>query len=395
MGIICTGKVSTFLVLWYYFAVVWQRQAKAYQDKTHLFDVVSVEASHLRQWTAKQRQRQHQADEFFISHYIKGVYKVMTDSRKIGKNANDIYNADYPELEWIVQGLLPIGMAIIGGRPKTGKSWITMQVAQSSGDSKLDFLGKQVRQGRVLYFALEDNHRRLKYRMEKQGWTEKSRKNVNFVTLDEFSREIGFLHLKDNAKKLYSYVEKGKYSFVVIDPFNVAFMGLQNIDNNTVVTNVLKPLHAYSLSNNVLTYLIDHHNKSSSGKDGNQSPIDNILGSTAKSSITDTALGVYKIGKGKLRFMAVGRDFEEVDMKIIADDHMHYCYDGIGELTDKEQDVFELLVAASTELKLAKIAEFLGIPESRASERLSKLRQLGFAEKTDNGFVYVKNGKVH
>jgi hypothetical protein len=315
-------------------------------------------------------------------------------SSKIGKNANDIYNADYPDLDWIVQDLLPVGMSMLGGRPKAGKSWITMQIAQAMGD-RMDFMGKEVTHGKVLYFSLEDNHRRLKRRMEIQKWSEKSRKNVQFVMLDEFAKDIGFLHKNDNAKKLYSFVEKGKYKLIVIDSFNVAFMGLQNIDSNTLITTVLKPLHGYSLSNNVLTHLIDHHNKSSVGKDASQSPIDNILGSTAKSSITDTALGVYKIGKGKLRFMAVGRDFEEVDFKVCADECMHYEYDGIGEMTDKEQDVFELLVASQSELKLAKIAEFLGIPESRASERLSKLRQLGYAEKTDNGFAYVKNGKVH
>lgn len=318
----------------------------------------------------------------------------MTETKKLGKNANDIYNANYPELEWIVQGLLPIGMAIIGGRPKVGKSWISMQIAQAMGD-KIDVLGREVSRGKVLYFALEDNARRLKKRMELQGWSEKSRKNVNFVLLDEFVRDIGFLHVNDNAKKLYSFVENGKYKMTMIDSFNVAFMGLQNIDSNTQVTKVLKPLHGYSLENNILTYLIDHHNKLSTGKDASQSPIDNILGSTAKSSVTDTALGVYKIGKGKLRFMATGRDFEDVDMKIIADECMHYQYDGIGELSDKEQDVFELLVAAQTELKLAKIAEFLGIPESRASERLSKLRQLGFADNNNNGFFYTKNGKVN
>jgi len=93
--------------------------------------------------------------------------------------------------------------------------------------------------------------------------------------------------------------------------------------------------------------------------------------------------------------MATGRDFEDVDMKIIANEHMHYQYDGLGELTDKEQDVFELLIAAQSEVKLSRIAEFLGIPESRASERLSKLRQLGYADKTENGFIFTKNGKIH
>ena len=315
-------------------------------------------------------------------------------SKKIttGKNANEIYKTEYPDLEWIIEGIAPTGGAILGARPKTGKSWLTMQAAQAMGDN-IKVFGRDTAKGRVLYLALEDNERRLKERMKIQGWSERSRKNVDFVTMNDFKRDIDFLHKPGSAKRLAAIVEKGKYKLVVIDSFNVAFMGLQNIDNNTVVTTAMKPLHNYSLQANILILIIDHHNKSSSGNGGIQSPIDNILGSTAKTSISDTSLGMYKIQKGVCRFMAVGRDFEEVDIKIATDHKMLWQYEGHGKVTDKENDVLSIFSQTHAEMQLKEIAEALGIQKSRASERLSKLMDIGIVDKSKFGHYYLKNGK--
>lgn len=318
----------------------------------------------------------------------------MTTSKRIGKNANEIYSTEYPDIAWIIPDLLPSGMAILGGRPKAGKSWLTMQIAQAMGSGDCVF-GKQVSSGRVLYLALEDGERRLKQRMKMQGWNEKSRKNVDFLTIETFIKEIGFLHVNDNAKKLYSIAEKGKYKFIVVDSFNVAFMGLKNADDSPLVTNALKPLQSYSLDANVLTLIIDHHNKQSTMSNDNQNPINNITGSTAKSSITDTAIGVYKTAKGKLRLMATGRDFEDIDIKICTDEHMHWQYEGEGKVTEKEQDVLDVIVSLGEAVRLAEVANKLNIPESRASERLKKLKQLDLIAKTPEGFIFSKNGKNH
>lgn len=321
---------------------------------------------------------------------------IMSTSRKIyiGKNANEIYTTQYPDIAWIVPGLLPSGMALIGGRPKVGKSWFTMQIAQCMGD-KVHLLDQEVMRGKVLYLALEDSERRLKQRMEMQRWSEKSRKNVEFVMLEEFRQKIGFLHINDNAKKLYQLVEKGKYLMTVIDSFNVAFMGLRNVDDNPQVTAAMKPLQQYSGSNNILTYIIDHHNKLSISNGTSQSPIDNIQNSTAKSSISDTALGVYKLEQGRIRLMATGRDFKEVDMKLRTDENMHYQLDGHGKLTDKEEDVFDVLAQSHAEMKLAEIADILNIPKSRASERIMKLMDAGLIDKSKYGVYFAKNNRKH
>src|SRR5215213_4571911 len=117
-----------------------------------------------------------------------------TSSKRIGKNGNDIHNTEYPDAVWIVPGLIPAGMTLLAGRPKAGKSWISLQTSKAV-TSGGDIFGEKVECGRVLYLALEDNDRRLKKRMEMQGWSEKSRRNIDFITFNTFVNDIGFLHL--------------------------------------------------------------------------------------------------------------------------------------------------------------------------------------------------------
>ena len=68
---------------------------------------------------------------------------------------------------WLLPDILPeSGAFIISGKPKAGKSWFVLQLAMSvvQGGS---FLNRDVPDGAVLYFALEDNWRRLQDRMMK------------------------------------------------------------------------------------------------------------------------------------------------------------------------------------------------------------------------------------
>jgi len=69
-----------------------------------------------------------------------------------------------PPVQWVLPGVLPEGLAILGGKPKVGKSWMSLglAVAVASGD---EYLGATCEPGDVLYLALEDNARRLQKRL--------------------------------------------------------------------------------------------------------------------------------------------------------------------------------------------------------------------------------------
>ena len=84
----------------------------------------------------------------------------------------DEFNArEEPPLTFLVDGLLARGqLAMLGGRSKSGKSWLVAQLAQSF-DTGRPFLGRAAQRARVLYLPLEDKRARLKRRTKLLGWT--------------------------------------------------------------------------------------------------------------------------------------------------------------------------------------------------------------------------------
>ena len=79
-----------------------------------------------------------------------------------------------PEKEdsWVVDGLMPEGaLTMVVSFPKGGKSTFTrhMAVAIAKGE---DFLGRSVKQGKVLYLALEENPKQVKRSFRRLGLTD-------------------------------------------------------------------------------------------------------------------------------------------------------------------------------------------------------------------------------
>lgn len=68
--------------------------------------------------------------------------------------------------EYVVENILPVGLAILAAPPKVGKSWMALYLAICLTLGRA-FLGYQVQQCGVLYLALEDSRSRLKTRSQK------------------------------------------------------------------------------------------------------------------------------------------------------------------------------------------------------------------------------------
>src|SRR5712691_6266175 len=80
-------------------------------------------------------------------------------------NAVELMALELPEPRWAVTGLIPEGLNIFAGRPKSGKSWLMLgiAIAVASGGRALGQVA--VAPGDVLYLAMEDSPRRLKERI--------------------------------------------------------------------------------------------------------------------------------------------------------------------------------------------------------------------------------------
>ncbi len=67
---------------------------------------------------------------------------------------------------WVVRDLLPVGLVLLAGKPKHGKSWLALSAALAiaSGGPLLD--AYEAERGEVLYLSLEDTERRLHERVK-------------------------------------------------------------------------------------------------------------------------------------------------------------------------------------------------------------------------------------
>jgi hypothetical protein len=86
-------------------------------------------------------------------------------------SARDLCSMRFAPLKFIVPRVIPEGLTILAGRPKIGKSWLTLLIgivfANGGAALGLDYGATMPLRGSVLYLGLEDGRRRLQRRMTK------------------------------------------------------------------------------------------------------------------------------------------------------------------------------------------------------------------------------------
>jgi len=210
--------------------------------------------------------------------------------------AAELLAAEFPEPQWAVPGLVPVGLSILAGRPKVGKSWLALQIAHAVGTGGM-VLDRHVTAGKVLYLALEDGPRRLQERLRKQNAP--SCANITFETSWRRFTDGGLDDLRNAVSG---------YNLLIVDTLSRVLGGA---DQNDVadMTVLVGDLQELAIDRDMAVLAIDHHRKPSGSI--NRDPVDDILGSTGKSAAADAALGLFKEqGKRGAVLTANGREIE-------------------------------------------------------------------------------------
>ncbi len=130
-----------------------------------------------------------------VANAIKQIKLAFSSLNKMF-SCRELQTKNLPPTRWVVEEILPEGLAMICAPSKYGKSWMMMQLATAVVEGK-QFLNRRCNSCGVVYFALEDGEQRYKTRL-------------NIVTKNEQVPQnfYGMLTCKSMDNGLYEQLEE-------------------------------------------------------------------------------------------------------------------------------------------------------------------------------------------
>ena len=204
---------------------------------------------------------------------------------------------------YCIKGFLPQGVCVLGGYPKSGKSWLVM-------DWSLRILkgipvwGMEVKRGTVLYLCLEDTEDRLRQRLSLM--TDEVPGNICFATAagtlaDTLEEQIHFfLHQRPDTV------------LIVVDTFQVIRAGSGDPSYGGDYQEVQKLKRIADQYG--ITILLVHHLR----KQGDNNPFNRLSGTTGLTGAADTLfiLERQENGQTAARLRCTGRDIGDRVMNL-------------------------------------------------------------------------------
>jgi len=286
---------------------------------------------------------------------------------------------EFPEPKWMIPSIIPEGLSILCGKPKIGKSILSLNLAVAVATGGMA-LGKiQVEKSGVYYLALEDSHRRLKERFKAVLQNGKSPENL-IVNTSISSIQDGGIEQLDIWLNQHKDV-----GFVIIDTYaRIKGKKSNNTDIYLEDYNELVKIKEVADSHNIGLLLIHHTRKEES-----EDIFDKVLGSTGITAAADTLIVLEK-NKNVVNLHVRGRDVEEAELAlefdsktlswILDDDALKY------PLTPEKKAIYKLLEENGYPMQLKDIAYALGKKVSNIGHMLKD----DVFEKTNYGEYAIK-----
>jgi AAA domain len=253
-----------------------------------------------------------------------------------GISCADLMSLDLPEPTYVVSGLVPEGLTILAARPKTGKSWLALQLAIGIASGAVVLGSLQTTPGKVLYLALEDTRHRLKKRARKllESMKLPAPANLIFRTATQKSKDGGLVHLSEWLDE-----NKADAKFVIVDTlakFRTAKKGASDSysDDYEAVGGLKEVADRYGVS-----MMVIHHSRKADA----ESPFDQVSGTLG---LTGAADAVFVLDRSHdsadAKLFITGRDVEEETLTITwnAETSLWTLNDRAGGVVKQERETF-------------------------------------------------------
>jgi DNA-binding Lrp family transcriptional regulator len=211
---------------------------------------------------------------------------------------------ELPEPRWAIPNFVPEGLTILAGRPKIGKSWLGLGFAVAVACGGYAFGKVQCEEGESLFIGLEDNFRRLQYRLE-QILGEQRTANLHLLTelprIDQGGLEMLSDWLEDHPA----------VRLVVIDTLQkIRPASRKGADAYSEDYDLTGTLQRFALQRGVAVLVIHHTRKLEADY-----LLDELSGTTGLSAGADCVMMIKRTMDGHILFVT-GRDVETQELAI-------------------------------------------------------------------------------
>lgn len=296
-------------------------------------------------------------------------------------SARELVKMEFPDPRWAVPGLLPVGLAILAGKPKQGKSWLAMGLGIAIGHGGRALGVIRVQHGATLYLALEDRRQRLKNRLLKLQ--EDGNLPEQFILSTDWPR-MG----KGGLAKLDAYLTKFPETRLVIIDTLAKFraradkMVRSQYDEDYATGEAIKTLADL---HDCCILVIAHLRKMDA-----EDAFDTISGTLGLTGAADTILVIKRSrGQGDATLAVTGRDLDEQELGLKFDPILaQWAIIGSAEEArmSKQQTAIDRVLAESGEaMKARDIAKLTGQSEPACRKMLSEMVELGRARRVGEG----------
>jgi hypothetical protein len=229
------------------------------------------------------------------------------------------------EQSYVVEGMLGGGStALVSAKPKVGKTTLLLFLALCVVRG-LQFFGRRVKRGAVLYVALEGNKKEWKRVANAMGFAPD---DLFFIYVGQAPQDA-IAWLRENAAKYNP-------SLIIVDTFQ-RFARLKNISDYAEVTNATEPLVEIARESDAVLLCAVHAKKQN--KDGDDG--DAVLGSTGLFGAVDTLISLKKTMNGSRVMSTEQRYGDNMPETVLALDPETKRLSLSGERADVDRIVIE------------------------------------------------------
>lgn len=225
-------------------------------------------------------------------------------------SAHDLMHMDFPEPHLIVAGLIPEGLTVLGGRPKMGKSWLSLNLALSvaCGGPALGYTSTDA--GDVLYLALEDTPPRLRDRVAQCMGDSPAPPALDFSVSCPRLDAGGLLLIESWLRR------KAAPRMVIVDTLAMVRPESKGENANLYAQDyaAMSSLKKLADKHHIAVVVVHHLRKSGSASDD---PLEELSGTNGISGAADNILVLKRPrGQDEGTLTAAGRDIEDTELAV-------------------------------------------------------------------------------